>query len=135
MSTTRGTRPAWLPPEGTRATRKAGTDWDAIQIDGARAWAILAHLGDLAPDGIGPVLCDPGGPPMRLTFLVPPGTTTAWNEPHTVALGPACALTIPGDEQRNRLDGPHWLTPPSGPPEHVDAELLRQAIASRGGTS
>jgi hypothetical protein len=128
-------RPAWLPPEGTRATRKAGTDWDAIQIDGASAWAILAHLTQLAPGGVGPVLCDPGGPATRLTFLVPRDTATEWTEPHTAALGPACWLTIPGDEEQDRLDGLHWLTPPGGPPEHVDPELLRQAIATRGAPS
>ena len=128
-------RPTWLPPEGTYAARPAGKDWDAIQIDGARAWAILAHLGDLAPGGVGPVLCDPGGPRMRLYYLVPPGTATTWDVPHTAALGAACWLTIPGDEEQGRPDGLHWLTPPGGPPEHVDAELLRQAVASRGGAS
>jgi hypothetical protein len=128
-------RPAWLPPEGTHAARPAGRWWDAIQIDGASAWAVLAHLGELAPGGVGPVLCDPGGPRMRLTFLVPPGIAATWDEPHTVALGPACVITVPGDVERHRLDGLHWLTPPGGPPEHVDAELLRQAVASRGGAS
>jgi hypothetical protein len=129
------TRPTWLPPIGTHAARPAGQWWDAVQIDGSAAWAILAHLGDLAPNGIGPVLCDPGGPTTRLTFLVPPGTATTWTEPHTAALGAACWLTIPGDEEHDRLDGLHWLTPPGGPPEHVDPVLLRQAVASRGGAS
>jgi hypothetical protein len=128
-------RPAWLPPGGTYAARPAGKDWDAVQIDGACAWAVLAYLERLAPGGIGPVLCDPAGPTMRLTFLVPPGTATTWDEPRTMALGPACWLTIPSDEEQDRLDELHWLTPPGGPPEHVDPELLRQAIASRGGTS
>jgi hypothetical protein len=105
-------RPSWLPPEGTYAARPAGKDWDAVQIDGACAWAVLAYLERLAPGGIGPVLCDPGGPAMRLTFLVPPDTAAAWNEPRTAALGPACWLTIPGDEEHDRLDGLHWLTPP-----------------------
>jgi hypothetical protein len=127
-------RPDWLPPEGTRATRPAGQYWDAIQIDGASAWAILAHLTQLAPGGVGPVLCDPGGPTTRLTFLVPPNTTAAWNEPHTAALGPACWLTIPGDEEHDHPDGLHWLTPPGGPPEHVNPGLLRQAIACREAT-
>jgi hypothetical protein len=127
--------PPWLPAEGRRVTRKAGEHWDAIQIDGASAWAVLAHLGQLAPGGVGPVLCDNSGPHSRLTFLVPPGTEATWNEPHTVALGPACVITIPGDQEHDRLDGLHWLTPPGGPPEHVDPDLLRQAVANRGGAS
>jgi hypothetical protein len=128
-------RPAWLPPEGSLAACEAGKNWDAIQIDGACAWAVLAHLTQLAPGGVGPVLCDAGGPTTRLTFLVPPGAAITWDEPHTAALGAACWLTVPGDEDHDRLDGLHWVTPPGGPPEHVDPELLRQAIASRGGGS
>ena len=127
--------PAWLPPAGTYAARPAGRWWDAVHIDGARAWAVLAHLEDLAPGRVGPVLCDPDGPTMRLTFLVPPGTAAAWTDPRAVALGTACWLTIPGDDACHRPDGLHWVVPPGGTPEHVDPELLRQAVASRGGAT
>ena len=48
-------------------------------------------------------------------------------------LGAACYITIPGDD--HRVDGLHWVTPPGGPPEHVDPDLLRQAAATRGGAS
>lgn len=119
-------RPSWLPPEGTHAARLAGKWWDAIQIDGSAALAILAHLGELASDGVGPVLCDASGPRLRLHFLVPP---------RTVALGAACYITVPGDEEQDGPDGLHWVTPPGGIPEHVNPELLRQAIASRGAAS
>jgi hypothetical protein len=46
-------RPPWLPPEGTYAARPAGKDWDAVALDGASAWAVLACLERLAPGGIG----------------------------------------------------------------------------------
>jgi hypothetical protein len=130
---TRSTRPPWLPPEGSLAARPVGQFWDAIIIDGARGWSALLYLGELAPGGIGPVLCEPHDVRLRMTFLVPPGTSASWDEPDTVALGVATYIDVPGDLDGDDSTGLYWVAPPSGLPEHVDPELLRQALAATRG--
>jgi hypothetical protein len=126
-------RPPWLPPESTYAARPAGKWWDAIQVDGSAGWSALVALAKLAHDGTGPVLCEAVGASLRVTFLVPPNTAATWDEPHTEALGVATYVTIPGDLTGDDSTGLYWVAPPSGLPEHVDPELLRQAIVTRAG--
>jgi hypothetical protein len=123
-------RPAWLPPEGTIAARPAGRWWDAVSVDGPRGWSALLFLTDLAPGGTGPVLCEALGARLRVTFLMPPGATATWDEPGTMALGPATYLTIPGDLDGDHTTGLYWAVPPGTTPEHVNPDLLRVALAA-----
>jgi hypothetical protein len=121
--------PPWLPPEHSIAARPAGQWWDAIVIDGPAGWSTLIYLAELAPAGTGPVLCEAVGSRLRITFLVSPGSAATWDEPATMALGPATYITIPGDLSGDDSTGLYWVAPP-GEPEHVDPDLLRQALAA-----
>jgi hypothetical protein len=118
---------AWLPPDSPSdasiALRAAGVHWDAIRVPLQIANRTLETLGT----GSGAVICDPREP--CLYWLVPAGTTTGWDTPHTRPLGETQYVVIPSAGHLTR-PGPHWLIPPTGSQYLTDPALLRGAIES-----
>ncbi|MGW0657064.1 hypothetical protein ACWD4T_51740, partial [Streptomyces umbrinus] len=92
-----GTCGTWIAP--------AGKVWDAVRLSPPLGLqALNAVTGNL-----GAVIMGPGDRGMY--FLVPPGTTHAWNLPRTAALGQTSHVVLPPDG-REQPPGPYWLISP-----------------------
>lgn len=98
-----------------------GTMWDAVKAPSTLAMSAV-RAGILT----GPIVADAGA----LFFLVPVGTHRTWNVIGTECLGTACYLATPAPE-RTSPPGPHWLQPPDGSGQLVDAAALRAALEAR----
>ena len=130
MTSTRRTRPHWLPPDSVIDSVAAGRWWDAIAVDGPLGRLTAEHY--LRHDGAqGPILCDPGGPVPRVYFLTPLCTADRWHETGSLALGTCCYVALTGTLTSDTL-GVHWITPPlcRRPEPLVSPHQLRAALAS-----
>lgn len=98
-----------------------GRAWDAVKVPRRQGLAAVEM-------GIeGPVIYDPAG--QSVFFLVAPGTYVTWQLEGTSCLGDACWLSTPVPEVTHP-PGPHWLQPPDGSGQLVEAGTLRAALAA-----
>lgn len=92
--------PSWLPRDRDVEALRAGVHWDAVRVPATLAADVLERLGDRT----GAVIEDRWS--GTVCWLVPAGTADTWNGPHSIALGAACWVTVPGP----RADTGHrWL--------------------------
>ncbi|MFI5755609.1 hypothetical protein [Streptomyces sp. NPDC051569] len=105
----------WLAT-AKRTLLPLGRHWSAIRV--------ADHEGLTAARTVtGPSIYDPAG--RSVYFLVPVDTT--WTAPATELLGDTCYLTVPLPSV-TEPPGPHWLRPPTGTGQLVDADLLQTAL-------
>lgn len=113
--------PSWLPPGSDIEALRAGDHWDAIRVTADVAPQVLAALGERT----GAVFGD------RWTgiayWLVPAGTADDWKAPHSIALGAACWVTVPGPKADNSH---HWLRTVEEHGVLTGPRLLADALAS-----
>ncbi|WP_328698552.1 hypothetical protein [Streptomyces sp. NBC_00342] len=105
-------------PDGMRLVA-AGKDWDAVRVSRFLGLQVLERLGSAA----GPVLVDPVARTMY--FLVPAGSTRAWDVPQTQPLGETAHVVVP-PQARQSPPGPFWLVSSQRP--LASASVLRQAL-------
>ncbi len=125
----------WMPPPNTIRMCEVGRWWDAVVIPQTLGLDVLEVLDHKTGRTPGPVIWDQNPPRPRLYFLVPVGTSDAWDAAGAEALGPTTFVGVPGP---TTLDppGPHWLCPPDpdSPKSLVDAEALAAAIKTTLGS-
>lgn len=113
--------PSWLPDDKNVAALRAGIHWDAVRVPAGLADQVLAVLGDRT----GAVIEDRWS--RAVCWLVPAGTADTWTAPHSVALGAACWVTVPGP----RADTGHrWLRPVTHHGVLTGPRLLADALAA-----
>lgn len=95
-----------------------GSKWDAVQVGEHLARQALAAVS-------GPVIHDPAA--GNYIFLVPAGTSAAWDVVGAECLGVACWLTVPAPT-RTAPPGLHWLRAPDGTGTLADPVALRAAL-------
>lgn len=96
-----------------------GRRWSAVKVDGHDGLAAAAAVS-------GPSIHDPAG--QCVFFLVPP--RTVWDVAGTECLGENCWLTVPTPTV-TEPPGPHWLFPPDGSGQLVNADELRAQLNAR----
>ncbi|MGW6741126.1 DUF6415 family natural product biosynthesis protein [Streptomyces sp. NPDC055025] len=118
---------SWTPPNGTTVEMvPAGRFWDAVRVRSHIGERVIERLGK----GGGAVVEDWKG--AVFYWLVPPGTTDAWDLPPSVVLplGIATFVAVPpvsctGEEKHLR-----WIVPLTATCYLTDPELLHDALTT-----
>lgn len=106
-------------PDGI-AIMALGRIFDVVELTTAVAAKVL---GDASLDG--PAIRDDTS--GRVYVLVPPGTSTTWDQTLAICLGALHYLRIPAVTRRTQ-PGPYWLTPPNGSGHLSNPAALASAL-------
>ncbi|MCX5431578.1 hypothetical protein OHU11_28415 [Streptomyces sp. NBC_00257] len=118
--------PRWMPIGDDPEVCPIGEWWDVVRVAegiGYRAIDLLRTGGET----IGPVVLGDEGTSLRVYFLMPVGTASAWQVPGTVPLGVRNHLVVP-PVTAVEPPGLHWLVLPAGPRLLTHPATLRRAI-------
>lgn len=98
----------------------AGRDWDAVRVSPRIGLEAHQAMGDASRA----VICDSGG---QLYWLLPPGTASTWDVPHTESLGLTIYVVVP-HTALTAGPGDHWERPPGPSGYLTDPDVLCAAL-------